>query len=337
MLRQGKLWHTPGGFIPILSTEPPSRTRLIQASIKRNFRYAKRNTPRTLYRAGISLLALVAVFRYTPDLQAFSSSREESLSQRQREQTLQVVGSMISLITLEPVRQPSLAAVSPIVVPVPAQPTTYTVAAGESLSAIADSVGLKNGSLLLANPQINDAQIIHVGDVLTVPAADASADDLARLASAQRKKQQSVALAAEAATAKVAAVSTPPKSTGSHSGSYALPIHYKELSQGFSSWHPGVDLAADVGTMVVASHAGCIIQESDGWNGGYGRMIMLDHGDGTSSLYAHLSAFVAVSGQCVTAGQVIAHSGNTGRSTGPHLHFEIRKNGIQLDPTPYVH
>lgn len=98
--------------------------------------------------------------------------------------------------------------------------------------------------------------------------------------------------------------------------------------------HAGIDVGVPVGTTVRASRAGRVV--TAGWVGGYGYCVIIDHGDGVSTRYGHLSQTIATVGQYVDQGEQIALSGNTGRSTGPHLHFEIRINGEAVDPAPYL-
>ncbi|SHG53711.1 Septal ring factor EnvC, activator of murein hydrolases AmiA and AmiB [Thermosyntropha lipolytica DSM 11003] len=98
--------------------------------------------------------------------------------------------------------------------------------------------------------------------------------------------------------------------------------------------HTGVDIGAPMGADIVAADSGIVIYA--GYNGGYGNMIIIDHGNGMSTLYAHMSRFVAVNGQKVTKGEVIGKVGSTGFSTGPHLHFEVRKDGSPVDPMGYI-
>jgi len=87
----------------------------------------------------------------------------------------------------------------------------------------------------------------------------------------------------------------------------------------------GVDLGAAEGTPFMASAPGeVIVARASGWNGGYGQYIVIRHDNGTQTLYAHASGIVVGIGQRVVQGQVIGYVGSTGRSTGPHLHFEIR-------------
>jgi hypothetical protein len=103
---------------------------------------------------------------------------------------------------------------------------------------------------------------------------------------------------------------------------------------GLLSFHYGYDLATSLGSPIYAAHSGEIVQI--GWNGGYGNYIRIDNGDGTATAYGHISVFTSVLHQQVTAGEMIAKVGNTGDSTGPHLHFEVLVNGKQIDPEVYL-
>lgn len=98
--------------------------------------------------------------------------------------------------------------------------------------------------------------------------------------------------------------------------------------------HSGVDIGAAYGTNIYAANSGTVIVA--GWNsGGYGNYVVIDHGGGVTTLYGHCSSLNVSAGQTVTKGQVIAKVGSTGMSTGPHLHFEVLKNGATTDPMSY--
>ncbi|MGN0981691.1 MAG: murein hydrolase activator EnvC family protein [Candidatus Limivicinus sp.] len=97
--------------------------------------------------------------------------------------------------------------------------------------------------------------------------------------------------------------------------------------------HTGIDIASNQGTAVYASDGGTVTLA--GWNGGYGNCIMIDHGNGYVTLYGHLSSISVSVGQSVTQGATIGAVGSTGNSTGPHLHFEVLKNGSRIDPEQF--
>ena len=98
--------------------------------------------------------------------------------------------------------------------------------------------------------------------------------------------------------------------------------------------HEGIDIAVPSGTPVHAAAAGTVVYA--GWLGGYGNIVVVDHGNGLSTAYGHNSSLSVAQGASVGAGSVIALSGNTGHSTGPHVHFEVRVNGAAVDPTRYL-
>ena len=100
--------------------------------------------------------------------------------------------------------------------------------------------------------------------------------------------------------------------------------------------HQGIDVTAYEGTPVLASGAGVVVFV--GWSQyGYGNVIQIDHGTGWATVYAHLSAFNVTQCEFVGAGSVIGYSGSTGNSTGPHLHFEVRLDGVTKNPWDIVH
>jgi murein DD-endopeptidase MepM/ murein hydrolase activator NlpD len=102
----------------------------------------------------------------------------------------------------------------------------------------------------------------------------------------------------------------------------------------WGSMHEGIDIAAPAGTSIVAAASGTVILA--GWLGGYGNLVVIDHGGGLSTAYAHQSSIAVGVGQAVSQGQVIGYVGSTGHSTGNHLHFEVRVNGAAVDPLGYL-
>lgn len=117
-------------------------------------------------------------------------------------------------------------------------------------------------------------------------------------------------------------------------GSWAIPMK-GDITQNFKGEaHHGIDISAPIGTSVEATRKGQVARVE--WNDIYGNMIVIDHGDGLESLYGHLSGLNVKVGYPVISGTKIGSCGNTGKSTGPHLHFEIRKNGTCADPMIYL-
>ena len=98
--------------------------------------------------------------------------------------------------------------------------------------------------------------------------------------------------------------------------------------------HSGIDIGVDYGTPVHAADGGVVVEA--GWISGYGYAVVIDHGNGTSTLYGHNESLAVSSGQSVSQGQVIAYAGSTGNSTGPHVHFEVRVGGEPVDPNLYL-
>lgn len=124
-------------------------------------------------------------------------------------------------------------------------------------------------------------------------------------------------------------------------GGWAWPVASGVETSGYgwrfggAEFHPGIDLGCPIGTTVYASNNGVV--EDAGWNsGGYGNMIKINNGGGIESIFGHLSRVAVHPGQMVSKGQVIGYSGSTGESTGPHLHYEIRSNGVHINPRPYM-
>ena len=104
---------------------------------------------------------------------------------------------------------------------------------------------------------------------------------------------------------------------------------------GLQSFHEGIDFPADNGTPVIAAASGKVIES--GYQPQYGKIVVIDHGNGLVSRYAHASEVYVNEGDLVVRGQRVASVGSTGRSTGPHLHFEVRLNGVPQNPARFLH
>jgi murein DD-endopeptidase MepM/ murein hydrolase activator NlpD len=145
---------------------------------------------------------------------------------------------------------------------------------------------------------------------------------------------QSAALAAAIQNAQATAGST---GTGVSDAGFIWPVDGAVVSGFGMRWgrlHEGIDITAPTGTPIWAAAAGTVIHA--GWLGGYGNLVVVDHGDGLATAYAHASVILVALGQEVAQGETVALVGSTGNSSGPHLHFEVRVNGIAVDPLLYL-
>jgi murein DD-endopeptidase MepM/ murein hydrolase activator NlpD len=157
----------------------------------------------------------------------------------------------------------------------------------------------------------------------------------------QREEEERRRAIAEAArrAALLAGQAVPPENVGAP-GAFSWPVsgpitspfglRPNPFGAGMET-HPGIDIGAPMGATIAAAAGGRVIFA--GWYGGYGNAIILDHGGSTSTLYGHCSQIFVSTGQDVQRGQAIGAVGMTGRATGPHLHFEVRVNGVPVDPT----
>lgn len=132
-------------------------------------------------------------------------------------------------------------------------------------------------------------------------------------------------------------IAAPPPSVSAPAGSgYLWPTAVRRITQ-YHGWrHAGVDIGGPIGTALYATRSGTVIRSQCGWNGGYGCYIIIDHGGGVTTLYGHATKLYVSVGEEVVQGQTIGLMGSTGRSTGSHVHFEIRVNGARQNPLRYI-
>ncbi len=185
-------------------------------------------------------------------------------------------------------------------------------------------------------------------EALALPPADQRTDAQKARATQIRKEQAELKAENESLNAKahyLRKVTKLPKADAPNGASWASPVAGYRVSSGFgprskpnakaSSNHKGLDMAIPIGTAVKATRDGVVV--SAGKAGTYGNLVVIRHADGTTSRYGHLQGFDVKPGQTVKGGQKIARSGNSGNSTGPHLHFEIRDSkGNALDPAKHI-
>jgi len=229
-----------------------------------------------------------------------------------------------------PIEEPAPTASPPPPVPLSANPeshaepdlvgVTHVVKKGETLYRIARTYGIDRRELMEAN-DIGDPRALHVGMELFVPGALRSLEIPPLPPSAVAEP------AAEPAPLPPAPVSA----------ALAWPVKgvlYSRFGIRSGRRHDGIDIAAPEGTVVAASALGTVIYTGE--QTGYGSLVILRHGNGLVTLYAHASAVLVKSGQEVTAGTPIARVGHSGRTTGPHLHFEVREGTRPRNPLLYL-
>jgi murein DD-endopeptidase MepM/ murein hydrolase activator NlpD len=208
----------------------------------------------------------------------------------------------------------------------------YTVKKGDTLSSIAKATGSDAAEIGSFNG-IDDttlavgAQIIIPDGEVAAPRKSTSTSGTASavVKSSSRASGNVIPLANNPAEP---AHNVGPIGSASQVAYYVAPLSHYVQTQGIHGYN-AVDLAAPSGTPILAAASGdVIVAKSGGWNGGYGSYVVITHGNGSQTLYAHMSKVAAYDGEHVVQGQVIGYVGTTGESTGPHLHFEIR-NGIR--------
>lgn len=181
----------------------------------------------------------------------------------------------------------------------------YTVKKGDTLASVAKKYKADAQEIIDFN-NLEEGTKLAVGDEIIIPDAVAEAAPASKNSSGSSIKPGAFA------------------NLPSTSGYYTRPVVNARRTQGIHGYN-GVDLGAPLGTPVLAAASGkVIISRASGWNGGYGNYIVIYHDNGTQTLYAHLSRNSVVQGQTVDKGQIIGAVGTTGKSTGTHLHFEVR-------------
>jgi LysM repeat protein len=248
------------------------------------------------------------------------------------------------------------------------QPIGYVVAPGDTPLGIAEKFGIKGTTLLWSNPKLEeDPDFLQVGQELTILPVDGALHTVQKnetLESIASKYKVDVATIVGYAANNVESTSkldvaqrlvipggikpivvkkvtvdegyqaTAPSGSQKGTGRFAWPTTGL-ITQKSWSGHVAIDLYIHVGTPIYAADAGyvALIKRTVG---SYGLQVLIDHGNGYQTRYAHLSAVHVEVGQSVARGEKIALSGNTGKSTGPHLHFEVIENGVRVNPLRYL-
>ncbi|HXF62985.1 MAG TPA: peptidoglycan DD-metalloendopeptidase family protein [Caldilineaceae bacterium] len=244
----------------------------------------------------------------------------------------------------------------------------YTVQPGDTVLAIAEKHGINPETIMWSNPGLElNADLIRPGDKLNILPVNGvlhtitSGDTLISIADKYKVTVEDILnypgngltdpnsqltignqlvipngtkpfVVQEAVAYSGGAV---PASAKIGSGAFVWPTS-GSINQRFWSGHAGVDIGGWTGAPVKAADGGYVAVAAGGWNGGYGNHVIVDHGNGFVTLYAHLNSIYVKPGESVTRGQQIGSIGNTGNSTGPHLHFELRYQGVPRNPLSYL-
>ena len=243
----------------------------------------------------------------------------------------------------------------------------YVVRSGDTVVSIAARYGLQPETIQWANPALeSNPDLLRIGDRLVIPPVDgvlhmvAGGDNLSSLAAKYKVSVDQIASyhlngleSADTPIKKGTQLVIPfgikpyiprqvaiyqgpvPSNASRGSGRFVWPVG-GAITQRFWSGHRAIDVGARTGAPIKASDSGYVIAARHGWNGGYGTMVMVDHGNGLVSLYAHMNSIYVRPGESVAKGQQLGTVGNTGYSTGPHLHFEIRFQGVPRNPFTYL-
>ena len=240
----------------------------------------------------------------------------------------------------------------------------YLVQPGDTISEVAEKFGITTNTILWEN-NLTAYNLIRPGDKLTIlPTAGiqhkvAKADTIAKIAKQYGVEPEKIIEFNKLASADDIRVgeklmipggkmiytapsysfrsfTAAPAPKVVSTGSMLWPSTCRRITQYFRLGHSGVDIACGYGKAVYAADSGRVIKAQGGWNGGYGIIIEIDHGNGTQTLYGHNGKIYVKVGENVEKGQVIAAEGSTGRSTGAHVHFEVKVGGVKKNPLYYV-
>ncbi|MGH8071547.1 MAG: peptidoglycan DD-metalloendopeptidase family protein [Candidatus Entotheonellia bacterium] len=210
----------------------------------------------------------------------------------------------------------------------------HVIRRGETLSEIAASYGISVDALRRAN-QLRHSNHVIVGETLRIPPQEGT-EARVELRQTVKSSDRAPSLGGQRHVERrtQAPAMAPRGLRWPAEGPLTSPFGERDhvMGGGGTQFHAGIDISVPTGTPVQAAQEGIVVFA--GYNGAYGKAVKLDHPNGLSTLYAHNSRILVHVGQTVKAGQVICLSGSTGRSTGPHLHFEVHKDGLPVDPLP---
>lgn len=206
----------------------------------------------------------------------------------------------------------------------PVSGAMYTVKSGDTVGRIALKFGVEESSIFQYN-SIKSANGLVIGKTIIIPGGKKIDDTVIVKATTPSRTSNAVAVIEKLIN---------PKKAPASSSSMLWPTEGHRITQYYSWRHTGLDIANKVGTPLYAAEAGTV--EFSGWSNGYGNNVVINHGGGKKTRYAHASKLFVKVGEEVDRGEQIAAMGSTGWSTGPHIHFEVIVNGVKYNPLSYI-
>lgn len=182
------------------------------------------------------------------------------------------------------------------------------------------------------NTEVKVEKVSELGEMTSIERADSILKDIVD----RNKPVETPKVTVPKASSNIQTAATIGAAQVAATGSGVWPTVNRRINCAYMGYagHTGIDLGGAVGTAIYAYRSGTVTFA--GWGTGYGLHVKVDHGNGMSTLYAHCSQLLVSAGQQVSEGQMIAKIGLTGYTTGPHLHFEVRFNGVPVNPYPYI-
>jgi len=206
----------------------------------------------------------------------------------------------------------------------PASGILYNVKSGDTVSGIANRYSVDADKILSAN---NLESGLKINQKIIIPGARPISTYVAKAAVSSTSNNSGLSVIRDL-------IQSPVSKTSGSGMAWPTVGHY--ITQYYSWRHTGVDIANKIGTPIYAADNGIVLVAQGGWNGGYGNTVLLDNGGNIRTRYGHASKLLVKPGEKVVKGQIIALMGSTGRSTGPHLHFEVLIKGARTNPLNYV-
>jgi LysM repeat protein len=201
----------------------------------------------------------------------------------------------------------------------PTSGVSYAISRGDTLASIAQKYSVAAGDIADFN-KIADSSVLRAGQKIIIPGG--------------QKRYTAPVQTSYSGLAALKNIVIPPSVAAASGNKMNWPTEGHRITQYYSWSHHAVDIANKIGTPIYAADAGTVIYA--GWGTGYGNEIVIDHGGGKQTRYAHASRLFVDKGDTVKKGQTIAAMGSTGNSTGPHLHFEVIINNVKYNPLDYV-